>query len=83
MFVIRLKEYGMVESFPRSSSILRNLESSEKAESGEKADEGGRGAFALKPYRPFQYMKKPLIIPFAGFLTAAEFDKLVRAENMV
>lgn len=49
------------------------FEASEKAESGEKADEGGRGAFALKPYRPFQYMKKPLIIPFAGFLTAASF----------
>lgn len=48
-------------------------ESAEKAESGEKADEGGRGVFALQPYRPFHYMKKPLIIPFAGFLTAASF----------
>lgn len=48
-------------------------ESAEKSESGEKADEGGRGAFAVQPYRPFQYMKKPLIIPFAGFLTAASF----------
>ena len=48
-------------------------ESAEKPESGEKTDEDGRGAFALKPYRPFQYMKKPLIIPFAGFLTAASF----------
>ena len=48
-------------------------ESAEKAESGEKADKDGRGAFALKPYRPLQYMKKPLIIPFAGFLTAASF----------
>ena len=49
------------------------IESAGKTESGEKADKGGRGAFALKPYRPLQYMKKPLIIPFAGFLTAASF----------
>ena len=51
------------ERFFEQCSQDEKFEASEKSES----------SFAVQPYRPFHYMKKPLIIPFAGFLTAASF----------
>ncbi len=30
---------------------------------------------AIRPYRPFQYLKKGTIVPFAGFLNAAFFER--------
>lgn len=30
---------------------------------------------AIRPYRPFRYLKKGTVVPFAGFLNAAFFDR--------
>ncbi|MGI5076760.1 hypothetical protein [Treponema maltophilum] len=51
---------------------FKDAADNERNESAEKA-ESAQSSFAVQPYRPLQYMKKPLIIPFAGFLTAASF----------